>query len=218
MNGEYNLKRTGLFLITALFLLLGGCAGLGPGTAAQRVTLANLMVQEMRGLETMFLVELRVLNPNQEPLQIRGIDCELKVDDRPFAQGLTGGSYDIPPYGSLTITVPVYASMFDMVSSVVNRLQQQAVPGGTIPPLRYEVTGHVRLAGGFGGSLPFASKGELALDSRPRPYPGIPLPCSSRASSISRSSSAGKGRPQAAAAWGSRLVGVIPGMVLVSSR
>jgi len=39
----------------------------------------------------------------------------------------------------------------------------------------------------------------------------------SRANLISRSSRAGKSSPAAAAPWGSRLVGVMPGMVLVSS-
>ena len=168
MNRRKTLLRPGLTLLLAGMLLLGGCAGIGPGTVAPKVTLANLMVQEMRGLETVFLVELRILNPNDSPLRIRGIDCELQVDEHPFATGLAGGSYDIPAYGSLTVPVPVYASMFDMVSSVVARLQQPAMPGGAIQPLRYEISGHVRLAGGLGGTLPFASKGELALDGRPR--------------------------------------------------
>lgn len=156
--------RSGLILAVAGLLLTCGCAGLGP-QAKPRVSLANLQVQEVRGLETVFLVELRILNPADTPLQIRGIDCELQVDDRPFATGLVGGTYEVPPYGSLTVPVPVYASMLNMVSSVVARLQQPAVQPGTIEPLRYEVTGHVRLAGGMGGTrtLPFASKGELSL-------------------------------------------------------
>jgi LEA14-like dessication related protein len=152
-----------LFVMIAL-LLLGGCAGLNP-ESEPRVSLANLQVQEVRGLETVFLVELRILNPDDTALQLRGIDCELIVDGRPFATGLSGGSYEVPPYGSLTMPVRLYASMLDMVSSVVARLQQPPPRSGAVEPLRYEVTGHVRLAGGIGGTrtLPFASKGELSL-------------------------------------------------------
>jgi len=148
----------------AVLFLASGCAGLGPETKP-RVSLANLQVQEVRGLETVFLVELRILNPDDVPLQLRGIDCELLVDGRPFATGLSGGSYEVPPYGSLTVPVPVYASMLDMVSSVISRLQQPVARPEASDPLRYEVTGHVRLAGGMGGTrtLPFASKGELSL-------------------------------------------------------
>lgn len=164
-----NLRKTtlhaGVIVALAGLLIAGGCAGLGPQTKP-RVSLANLQVSEVRGLETVFLVELRILNPSEESLRIRGIDCELKVDDRPFATGLAGGNYEVPPYGSLTVPVSVYASMLDMVSSVIARLQQPPAQPGTIEPLRYEVTGHVRLTGGLGGAgrtLPFASRGELSL-------------------------------------------------------
>jgi LEA14-like dessication related protein len=170
MELRRKLPGAGLFVSLACLLLVSGCAGLGPQTKP-RVSLANLQVQEVRGLETVFLVELRILNPGDVPLQLRGIDCELLVDGRPFAAGLSGGSYEVAPYGSLTVPVPVYASMLDMVASVVARLQQPPGRQGAIDPLRYEVTGHVRLAGGMGGTrtLPFASKGELSLLGPPPP-------------------------------------------------
>lgn len=154
----------GVIMTLAGLIFAGGCAGLGP-QEKPRVSLANLQVQEIRGLETVFLVELRILNPDDTPLHLRGIDCELKVDDRPFATGLSGGSYEVPPYGSLTVPVFVYASMLNMVSSVVARLQQPPARQAAVEPLHYEVTGHVRLAGSMGGTstLPFASKGELSL-------------------------------------------------------
>ena len=157
--------RNAVITAVAGLLLLSGCAGLDPQTKP-RVSLANLQVLEIRALETVFLVELRILNPSDTPLQLRGIDCDLRVDDRHFATGLSGDSFEIPAYGSITVPVPVYASMLDMVSSVVDRLQQPASQPGTIEPLRYEVTGHVRLTGGMGGNgrtLPFTSKGELSL-------------------------------------------------------
>jgi LEA14-like dessication related protein len=155
---KISMKIGGLMIATGL-LLLSGSAGLGP-ESKPRVSLANLQVQEVRGLETVFLVELRVLNPGDTPLQLRGIDYELLVDGHPFATGLSGGSYE----------VPVYASMLDMVSSVVSRLKQPAPRPGSIDPLRYEVTGQVRLAGTMGGTrtLPFASKGELSLSGQQR--------------------------------------------------
>lgn len=169
MNLRKIINRAGVIMTVAVLLLASGCAGLGP-QPKPRVSLANLQVQEVRGLETVFLVELRILNPGDTPLRIRGIDCELQVDGRPFATGLAGGNYEVPAYGSLTVPVPVYASMLDMVSSVVSRLQQPAVRPGGIEPLRYEVIGHVRLAGGMGGTrtLPFASKGELSLSGQQR--------------------------------------------------
>ena len=159
-----------LAMLLASLLFLSGCAGLGTETRPQ-VTLANLQVREVRALETVFLVELRILNPGDTLLNIRGIDCDLSVDGRHFATGLSGNPVDILPYSSVIVPVPVYASMLDMVASVVSRLQTPDARPGAVEPLRYELAGHVRLSGGIGGSgrnLPFTSQGELALGVPPR--------------------------------------------------
>ncbi len=77
------------FVVVPLMVLPFGCAGLGKTIEPPRAHIANIRVEEMRGLETVFQVELRVFNTNDVPLTVKGMDCELKINDRPFAVGVS---------------------------------------------------------------------------------------------------------------------------------
>jgi LEA14-like dessication related protein len=131
-----------------------------------RVTLADIQLKEIKTLESAFQIELRVLNPNEIDLEISGIECGLKIDGKDFATGVAGEHYIIPAYGSAIVPVTVYASVLDMVSSVMSFVQEANTKTGQLKPLRYELSGHVRLDGktGMRTTLPFESKGELSLD------------------------------------------------------
>lgn len=154
-------------LVTALcLLLLAGCAATGRYAKAPRFILADIRVQEIKTLESAFQIGLRVINPNEIPLEISGLECELKIDGKDFATGVAGDHHVIPAYGSAIVPVTVYASMLDMVASAVTFAQRSDNDAGDRKPLRYELTGHVRLGGKnmLRRSLPFRSKGELSLD------------------------------------------------------
>lgn len=153
-------------LIAALCLIIAGCAGTGRYANAPRISLADIRVQEIRTLESAFQIGLRVINPNEIPLEISGVECELKLDGRGFATGVAGEHHEIPAYGSAVVPVTVYASIPDMVASAIAFAQGAKGDDGRPEPLRYELTGHVRLGGKslLRRTLPFQSKGELSLD------------------------------------------------------
>ncbi len=149
-----------------LLLLLAGCGGVGYQSMDTRVSLVDIQVLEMRPMETTFQVELRVLNPEETTLIVQGISGDLSIDGRHFASGLTGEQYEIPAYDTATISMPVYASTFDMVTSILQYARQTPDPEEQIAPIRYELSGHVRVRHKNSEStrtIPFASKGELNL-------------------------------------------------------
>ncbi len=134
------------FLLPALLLLLiGGCAGIGRQIERPRVSVTDIRIHEVQALEAVFLVELRIMNPNEFPLEIRGISCDLKINGRQFASGLSGEHRNIPAYGTGIVSIPVYASTVDMVSSVMRAIQ--APRHGQIRPISYSLSGKVRLGG-----------------------------------------------------------------------
>ncbi|WP_051305413.1 LEA type 2 family protein [Desulfogranum mediterraneum] len=146
-----------------LVLLFGGCAGLGRLAEQPRITIADIQVEEVRGMETSFLVQLRVMNPNKIGLDVESVDCELHIDGRKFASGISGSRQEIPAYGTALVPVRVYASMFEMISSVVGLIQANSSTT-TLQPLSYLLTGNVRLGNsGFSKKIPFESSGELSL-------------------------------------------------------
>ncbi len=142
-----------------LLVLFSGCAQVNNQA---KVSLADIQILEIRALETAFLIELRIMNATESPFLVKGIECDLDVDGNNFASGVAGEQHEIPAYGSAIIPVTVYASALDVVPSVIriiqsNKSQQQ--------PLRYELSGHIRLGSNnsLRKTLPFQSKGELSF-------------------------------------------------------
>lgn len=137
--------------------LMAGCAGLGKPLETPRISLANLQMLETSGMESAFLVQLRVQNPNEVDLDLRGVDCDVEINGKPFAYGMSNTPVRIPAYGSDTVPVKVYTSVIDIFRGLLN------LPGRD--ELTYQVRGKVRLAGaGFmPATLPFDSQGTISL-------------------------------------------------------
>lgn len=151
-------------LCLSLVFLLAGCAGLTSSFEAPKVSLADIQVREIKTLETSFLVQLRVMNPNDFPLEIKGLSCDLEVDERQFASGLQGDTQTIEPYTSTLIPVEVYASVLDMVNSVIGFIHSANKPETEMESLTYRLVGKIRVSTGkLTRNVPFESEGELNL-------------------------------------------------------
>ncbi len=160
MMGSRLSKNGRIFiLLSTIILILWGCAGPGKRLEPPRVSLANIGVKEIKAFESVFQIELRVFNTNDVAIEIKGIDCELELDDNHLARGVTKTSTKIPSYGTATIPVDVYSSVLDIVKSVLTLPNKEK--------LKYKIKGRVHLGGGLlvPSEIPFKSEGELSLQS-----------------------------------------------------
>ena len=150
-------------IIIAVFLFfftMTGCAGVGQRLEPPRVKLATIRVAEFNVLETVFEVSLRVFNTNDTALQIKGIECELEINNQPFALGVSDTDVEIPSYGTQLVPLNVYASVMDIIKSAHGMQSQDQI--------NYQIKGKVRLgAGAFPASLPFESEGNITLPDLP---------------------------------------------------
>ncbi|CAK8712521.1 Late embryogenesis abundant protein [Candidatus Electronema halotolerans] len=154
-----------IFLCSTLILLfllalplLGGCAKSQKTTEeeAPSVSLADMELEGIKGLETIFRLQLRVINPDEEPLEISSVRCTLKVQGKSFAKGFNISQVTVPASGTATVPVRVYAGMADLLGSVIDLLQHNASPAKS---LKYELTGSLRLSDK--SSIPFKLSGAL---------------------------------------------------------
>jgi LEA14-like dessication related protein len=155
--------RVGIVVLSAA---LAGCAGFGRTLETPRVSLAGLQVQESRGMETVFLAQVRVTNPNDVDLDVRGVECRLDVNGKELAHGVSSARVRIPAMGSETIPVTIYSSVLDIMRGLIGLPQREE--------LHYHLRGKVRLegTGWLPSTLPFDSQGsvnlkELAAGRRP---------------------------------------------------
>ena len=150
--------RQYLSLLSCLSLLLmfSGCAGLGKRLEPPRITLANIKVQEVKVFESVFEIKIRLFNTNEVALEIKGIDCELELNGRRFATGISNAQMKIPPYETALVPVTVYSSVLDVVMGLQGLSKTEKI--------EYKITGSLRLGHGTISSvIPFTSRGELPL-------------------------------------------------------
>lgn len=154
-------NRIGSTLGLAIILLnviLAGCAGVGKQLDPPRVSLAQIQVEEFTGFEAVFLIKLRVLNPNDVDLRIKGIEADLEINGKPFAVGVSKASVTIPSFSTELVPVTVYSSIMDIFTGI--RGLQAA------EQLNYRLTGKLRgsAPNTTTVTLPFDAEGQISFN------------------------------------------------------
>jgi len=144
--------------ILAFLFLPAGCAGLGKSLEAPRINLSNVQVQESKALETVLQIELRVFNTNDIPIKVKGLDCDLELNGRSFAKGVSSVDTEIPAFGTTTVPVTLYSSVVDLFRGIIGLQKKEK--------LKFGVSGRLHLEGGFlmPSTFPFRAEEELSLE------------------------------------------------------
>ncbi|MCL2789500.1 MAG: LEA type 2 family protein [Desulfobulbus sp.] len=157
-------KPVEVLLIFCSLLLLNGCAKMYGFKEEPKISVADIRIQEVKAMEGVFVITLRVLNPNDIPLDIHGINCDLEINGRHFASGISSSNQTVAAFGTALLPVEVYASVLDMVASVADLLHTAGKLPANDKPVPYTLQGIVRVGiHGFQKDVPFNSSGELSL-------------------------------------------------------
>ncbi|MCI5223155.1 MAG: hypothetical protein D3924_10885 [Candidatus Electrothrix sp. AR4] len=158
------------FLLLCSMPLLTGCASMPPlPWEVQKdltIALSDIEPQEVKALETIFLLKLRVINSNDTSMEIRSLKCDLKINGEPFASGISDERKELPPFGTISVPVVVYTSKFAIVGSVIEILQKDVQQYGGRPsePLNYELNGQLHLGKDGKEIFPFHVAGKITLN------------------------------------------------------
>jgi len=149
-------------LVMLGLLLIAGCAGLGPSLEAPRISLVNMTPLTSEGMESTFELELRLINPNDVALNLKGIDCRLKINDSTIASGVSNQAAELPALGTLVYPVTVYASASDFIILMM-RLMADSHRSPENLEMIYDLEGRVFLADAMPGlnRLSFSAEGDL---------------------------------------------------------
>jgi len=136
-------------------LMISGCASLQPRDPLQ-VTVAGIEPLQGEGFEMRMTVKLRVQNPNDAPVDYKGVAVEMDVQGKTFATGVTNAAGTVPGFGEAVIAVPVTASAFRMARQALGMMSD-----GGIQKIEYEMKG--KLSGGGMSARRFVTKGQFDL-------------------------------------------------------
>lgn len=139
--------------LLAVTLLASGCATMRlepPRLQVVEVGLlgASVLKQELR-------LRMRVQNPNDVELPVRGISYEVLLAGENFATGESERDFIVPALGETEFNVDVTANA---AAALLRVLGDRS---GRNP--EYRLVGRVHLARGLLRSIPFEHRGELAL-------------------------------------------------------
>jgi len=143
--------------MAAAALALSGCAGLAGRGEPVSVTVADLRMGTASLLEQQYFVTLRIQNPNDRDLAIRGVAFQLDLNDKTFAKGTTATTLVVPRFSTATVDVETLSTLGSLLRQVGD------VTGGSMPEqLRYRIRGRLYQEGAS-GPLSFDDRGELKL-------------------------------------------------------
>jgi len=154
-------RRKPIVLFACCAVLAAGCATL-QGDDPLQVTVAGIEPLQGEGMELRLMVKLRVQNPNDAPIDYRGVALEMNVQGKTFASGVSDSSGTVPGFSEAVIAVPVTISAFRMVRQAIGLATDDGAR-----KITYEMKG--KLSGSLFATKRFATNGDLEL-----PAPGAP--------------------------------------------
>lgn len=125
--------RIGVF---ASVLLLSGCAVFGQGYTKPDIQLANVEMLRSNLWEQSFRLRLRVDNPNDRKLPVRGMQYRVYLNDARLATGVTNQPFDVPAYGSEYFELDVRSNLWRHLADLVKLVERQQ-------PVDYRIEGHI---------------------------------------------------------------------------
>jgi LEA14-like dessication related protein len=136
---------------------LGGCAALAPHFEHPRLYLVGVEIKDATLGEQHFRVRMRVQNPNDRELPVRGIDYTLSVGGEDFGAGTSVSAFTVPPHGEAEFEILMTTNLATTLWKVLPRLKDSS------QPLDYRLVGKVSTDLAFLHSIPFDERGSFPV-------------------------------------------------------
>jgi len=142
-------------LVLSLALLVG-CASVTPEIDPPKISLLSLRSIPVEGESPRFEIQLRVINPNKETLDIAGISYSIELLGRELITGVVNDVSPIAGYGEGIVTLDAGLQLLELFRLMVSlgtasseplvyRLKAKIDFNGFIPTQRLEDSGEITL-------------------------------------------------------------------------
>ena len=138
-----------------LVSLFAGCAAL-PKFEAPKLSVISLKMQGGDFFSQKLLVRMRVFNPNDRELPIKGITYRLEVNDAELGNGSTAAPFTVPALGEAEFDMQITANLAGALAKLLSRHNSSEA-------LDYRLVGDVSLSSGFLRRIPFDERGSVKL-------------------------------------------------------
>lgn len=139
-------------------LLLTACSSMPKDFEAPRVHITDMTAKDVAIFEQRFDVKIRIQNPNNTDLSINGLKFDIDLNDREFANGMSGQRVVVPRFGSEVVEVEVFSTLGSFLRQV------QSLNAGPPQKVRYRLKGSAFVDSPGTFKAPFDESGEIDLN------------------------------------------------------
>ena len=147
-----------LLAVIATGATLGGCSTFVPKLETPNVELLSIQMMSTDMFAQKFRVRVRVDNPNDLELPIRGIDYQIFLMGDSFAEGNSMDRFVVPARGDAEFDMVITTNFVSSLGRLISR-----VGGGKLDDIDYELTGEVLLDRGMIRKVPFNKHGKVNI-------------------------------------------------------
>ena len=138
------------FSIGLAVLGLSGCSLFVPKLEKPNLSVVSVQMLKSDLWHQELKLRMRVQNPNDRALPVKGLSYELDVDDQELAHGISADSFVVPALGEAEFDMSMSANMASVLVKVLSQ-------GGS--PVDYRIRGKIALSSGWLRSIPFDQHG-----------------------------------------------------------
>ena len=150
-------RTVGRGVVLACVLAMAGCAAI-QGGEPPAVNVADLRMGTAGIFEQQFFVKLRVQNPGEREIVLKGVSFDLDLNDKAFARGTGATDVVVPPFGAAVVEVETVSTLPGMLRQLSGMTSAGKAPAA----MNYRIRGRLHTAG-RGAAIPFEEKGEWSL-------------------------------------------------------
>ena len=151
------MRAVPLSVSIAASALLGGCSLFVPKFETPQLSVVNVELQKADLWEQRMKVRMRVVNPNDRPIPVKGLTVVLEVAGQDLAHGVSGASFNVPALGEAEFDMNMTANMAGAIMKLLGK------GSDSMDEVEYRVTGKISLSEGLLRSIPFEDHGKFKL-------------------------------------------------------
>jgi LEA14-like dessication related protein len=142
--------------LSAAALLLAACA-LTPKFTPPRLSVVDVQIESSDLWEQRLKVRMRVQNPNDRRLPVKGLEYIMEVEGQQFASGVSAASFVVPAMGEAEFDMNVTTNLAGTLIKLLGR------GSDALGSVAYRLTGKIALSEGLMRSIPFEERGTFRL-------------------------------------------------------
>jgi Conserved secreted protein len=138
--------------------LLAGCSTFAPKLETPDLELLGIQMMSTDMFAQKFRVRVKVENPNDMELPVRGLEYQIFLMGDSFAEGNSTDRFVVPAKGEAEFDMVITTNFVSSLGRLISR-----VGGGKLENLDYEIAGQVLLDKGMVKKVPFSKHGKVNI-------------------------------------------------------